>query len=163
MNGWIVLLWSAAAALVLIVVGVFGALVVMDRISFGGDDAAPQSQSPGPSVEPVVDPSYSVMVLNATPEDALAADVDDRLVAAGWDPASVLTSAGSTQDFPTTTVYYIEDADEAAAFGVAETIGGAEVVQDDVYAGLNDGEGKQLTVVIGLDRTPGAPETPAAQ
>ena len=33
MNGWVVLLWSFVAALVLIIGGIFGSLVVMGRIS----------------------------------------------------------------------------------------------------------------------------------
>ena len=46
MNGWIVLLWSFVAALVLIIAGIFGSLVVMGRITLF-PEAAP-SATPAP-------------------------------------------------------------------------------------------------------------------
>ena len=72
------------------------------------------------------------------------------------------SEAGST-DFPETTVYYYLPTDEAAAAGLAEVIGGAKLEQSDVYQPADDPEARQLTVVIGLDRTatpPTATPTP---
>ena len=85
----------------------------------------------------------------------------DLLLANGWSDDMVFASAGSTTDFETTTVYYVEAGDQAAAEGVADLIGGASVVQSDFYAEQNDSDSPQLTVVLGLDRTSAVPETPA--
>ena len=159
MNGWVVLLWSTAAALVLIVAGIFISLVMMGRI-----DLFPQAD-PDPAAtqvsEAAVDTSYRVMILNGTSADGLETTTRETLLENGWDDDMVLASAGSTTDFETTTVYYVEDADLAAAEGVADVIGGATVAQSDFYAGQNDSDSPQLTVVLGLDRTTTAPETPA--
>ena len=159
MNGLVVLLWSAAIALVLIVGGIFGSLVMMDRISFGPDAAPVPEQTQG--TEPVIDTSYRVMILNATPQEDLFASVRDSLLAEGWPAEAVFGSEGSSQEFEKTTVFYIDEADEAAALGVADAIGGADVQQSDFYAGMNDTDQPQLTVVIGLDRVAGA--TPSAE
>ncbi len=148
MNGWVVLLWSFVSALILIIAGIFGSLVVMDRISLF-PEAAPTAV-PTPVETGVVDTTYAVTVLNATPEEGLDAQVRDTLTNAGF--GTVYASDSGSQDFAETTVYYVEDADRPAALGVADLLGGAAVAQDDFYAGLNEGQ-KQVTVVIGLDRT----------
>ncbi|UNK71796.1 LytR C-terminal domain-containing protein [Microbacterium sp. H1-D42] len=160
MNGLVVLLWSAAVALVLIVGGIFISLVMMDRISF-----SPESQPPAPQqtqgTDPKIDTSYRVLILNATPEEGLVVEARDALLAEGWPADGVFGSEGSSQEFDKTTVFYVDKADEAAALGVAEVLGGAEVQQSDFYADLNDSEQPQLTVVIGLDRVTDA--TPKAE
>lgn len=159
MNGWVVLLWSTAAALVLIVGGIFLSLVLMGRI-----DLFPQADpnaAATPVVETALDPSYRVMILNATAAEGLDTDVREILLQNGWSDDMVFASAGSSTDFETTTVYYVEEADLSAAEGVADLIGGAEVAQSDYYAGQNDSDSPQLTVVLGLDRATTAPETPA--
>lgn len=157
MNGLVVLLWSAAVALVLIVVGIFVALVMMGRISLS---PAPDPTQTPPGVVAQVDTSYRVLILNATPEDSLVASTREALLTEGWAEGDVFGSDASSQEFDSTTVFYVDEADEAAALGLAEVIGGAEVQQSDVYAALNDTERKQLTVVIGLDRATGGSATP---
>lgn len=158
MNGWVVLLWSFVAALVLIIGGIFGSLLVMGRISLF-PDAVP-TVAPTPAETGVVDTAYSVMVLNATPEEGLDEQLRDELINAGWAADAVYASESASQDFETTTVYYVDAADELAAIGLAHLLGDAEVAQNDFYADLNDTDGKQLTVVIGLDRSSAAPATP---
>ncbi|MFD6815298.1 LytR C-terminal domain-containing protein [Microbacterium sp. NPDC060132] len=156
MNGWVVLLWSFVAALVLIIAGIFGSLVVMGRIELfpeAGPSAVPTPEETG-----VVDPSYSVMILNATPDSGLDDQMRDTLINAGWPAGIVFATDSASDDFATTTIYYVDDADEQAAVGLAGVIGGAAVKQDDFYADLNETGGKQLTVVIGLDRSASAPE-----
>ncbi len=78
MNGWVVLLWSFVAALVLIVVGIFVALVLMGRINLF--PAAEPTIAPTPEVTGVVDPTYSVLVLNASGQDDLDAQMRDTIV-----------------------------------------------------------------------------------
>lgn len=162
MNGLVVLLWSAAVALVLIVCGIFVSLVMMDRISlFGGDEPTPAQTQPGVVAE--LDTSYRVLILNATPEEGLVAEVRETLLAEGWSTDDVFGSDGSSQEFSETTVFYVSDDDEGAALGLAELLGDAEVQKSDFYAALNDSDEPQLTVVVGLDRVEKTPstETPA--
>ncbi|MEN0023604.1 LytR C-terminal domain-containing protein [Microbacterium sp. LWO14-1.2] len=162
MNGWIVLLWSFVAALVLIIGGIFGSLVVMGRISLF-PEAVPTA-TPTPEETGVVDTTYSVLILNATADEGLDDQMRDTLINTGWSADVVFASDSTSQDFSTTTVYYVADEDELAAIGLAGVIGGADVQQSDFYADMNDTDQKQLTVVIGLDRSsnpPAATETPA--
>jgi len=84
----------------------------------------------------------------------------DTLINSGWAANTVFASDSDSQDFATTTVYYVADDDEPAALGLAGLIGGAAVQQNDAYAGLNDTDGKQLTVVIGVDRSASASAEP---
>lgn len=159
MNGWVVLLWSFVAALVLIIAGIFGSLAIMGRVSLFPD--AESSAAPTPAATGIVDTSISVMILNATPDQGLDAQMRDDLVAAGWAAEDVYASPSNSEDFPETTVYYVDAEDELAALGLADAIGGAQVQQSEFYAALNETGAKQFTVVIGLDRSASAPETPA--
>lgn len=157
MNGWVVLLWSVAATLVLVVAGIFVALVLMGRIDLSSSpDPATQ---PTPAVDAVVDTSYRVLILNGTAEDGLEDTARDILLGNGWTDDMVVVGAGSTTDFATTTVYYVEDDDLAAAEGVADLLDGATITQSDFYAGQNTSDQPQLTVVIGLDRSAAASDS----
>jgi hypothetical protein len=155
MRGWVVLLWAVLATIVLIAVGIFGTLIASGRIELFPTPAP--AATPQATVAPVLDTTYAVVVLNATPEDGLATQMKDVFVAAGWPVDSVLASEAGSDDFPETTVYYLAPEDEAAALALAEVIGGAKVAQSDVYQPANP-DIPQLTVVIGLDRT-AAPAT----
>ncbi|MHC2998766.1 LytR C-terminal domain-containing protein [Microbacterium sp. HJ5] len=150
MRGWVVLLWAALATIVLIVVGIFGTLLVSGRIELF-PTPEPTAQ-PTAQVTPVLDTSYQVVILNATPEQGLATQMKDVVVGAGWTDGQVLPSDASADDFAETTVYYVTPEDQAAAAGLAEAIGGARVEQSEVYQPA-DPETRQLTIVIGLDRT----------
>lgn len=167
LRGWIVFLWAAIATLVLIIVGIFGTLVASGRITFGSDTAPVPTVSAEPTVAAVVDTTYSVVVLNGTGQDGLAASVRDQIVAAGWSGDTVETGDSDSSDFARTTVYYRSEGDEAAAQGLAQAIGGAEVAQSDFLQPTDDPSTpddesavKRLVVVIGLDRASGA--TPSA-
>lgn len=160
MRGWVVLLWAVLATIVLVAVGIFGTLIVTGRVVLFPTPTP--SATPLPIVTPIVDTTYDVLVLNATPEQGLATRMKDVVIAAGWAEDTVLASEAGSTDFPETTIYYYLATDEAAAAGLAEVIGGANLEQSDVYQPADDPEAKQLTVVIGLDRTANPPtETPA--
>ncbi len=150
-----VLLWAVVAALVLLVVGIFVALVVMGRIVLFPTPEA--SVAPVPEDTGIVDTSYSVMILNATPDDGLDDQMREELITAGYNADLVFAVDGASDDFADTTVYYVDEADADAATGLAGLIGGAVVEQSDYYAAMNDTGQAQLTVVIGLDRTGEAP------
>lgn len=160
MNGWVVLLWACVCALVLIVIGVFAALVIMGRITLFPESDG--QQAPRPEQTGVVDTGYSVMILNATPDDGLDEQMRDELINAGWAADIVFAVDGSSSDFPETTVYHVAEEDEDAALGVAHLIGGARTELSDVYADLNDTDGGQLVIVIGLDHTAQGQEDDAA-
>lgn len=156
LRGGVVLLWAALATIVLIAVGIFGTLLASGRIELF--PTPEPTIAPTAQVTPVVDTSYQVVILNATPEQGLATQLKDVVVAAGWADGNVLPSDASADDFPETTVYYLTPDDEAAAAGLAEVIGGARIEQSEVYQPASP-DIKQLTVVIGLDRT-AAGQTP---
>ncbi|QAY58745.1 LytR family transcriptional regulator [Microbacterium protaetiae] len=144
----VIVIWAAVTTVVLIAVGVVGTLALTGR--FGTPAAGPTTAAPTTSVTPVIDTSFTVLILNATGESGQATVAQDAVVRAGWDVADVLPSeAGST--YPTTTVYYADAADQAAAAGLAKIVGASSVVLDDQYQSTTDAKGKQLTVVLGTD------------
>ena len=103
MRGWVVFLWAVLATIVLVTVGIFGTLIVSGRIVlFPVATAAP---TPAATVAPVVDTSYSVIVLNATPVEGLATQTKDLIVEAGWAEEAVTASGAGVTDFAETTVY----------------------------------------------------------
>lgn len=164
MRGWVVFLWAVLATIVLVAVGIFGTLIASGRVVLFPTPTP--TMTPLPTVEPVVDTSYAVLVLNATPEDGLATQMKDQIIAAGWPEDLVTASGAGSTDFPETTVYYAFPEGEAAARGLAEQVlGGAQVAQSDVYQPQDDPATedvdeslkKQLVVVIGLDRTSNPP------
>ncbi len=160
MRGWVVLLWAVLATIVLVALGIFGTLLVTGRVVIF--PTPEPTATPLPIVTPVIDPTYEVLVLNATPEAGLATQMKDVVVAGGWAEDAVLASEAGSTDFPETTIYYYLPTDEAAAAGLAEVIGGAKLEQSDVYQPADNPEAKQLAIVIGLDRTSTPPtETPA--
>lgn len=165
MRGGVVFFWAALATVILIAVGIFAMFVVSGRIVLFPEPTP--EPTPTVTVDPVVDTSYSVLILNATPETGLATQLKDQLIAAGWAPDTVLAGQAGTDDFPETTVYYATDTDYAAALGLANVIGGAAVAQSAIYQPTDDpatetdeGATKQLAIVIGLDRTAAGVPTP---
>ncbi|MFT4230658.1 MAG: LytR C-terminal domain-containing protein [Microbacterium sp.] len=159
MRAGVVLLWAVAATLALVAAGVFGTLVASGRIDLT-PPVASSSGTPEPTVTPVVDTSFSVLVLNATPVEGLAGRLAEDIVAAGWESAQVTAGEAGSDDFRVTTVYYSDPEDEAAAAGLAEVIGGAEIEESADY--LQSSDQKQLTVVIGLDRVASSSPTPSS-
>lgn len=144
----VVLLWAALATVLLTVAGILAFLVLSQRVDIvPGIDPMPE-----PSVSPVVDTSYTVLVLNGTGTQGVAEDVASELVQAGWSDDLVLPSESSVTDFPQTTVYYASPEEEAIAHGIAEAIGGARVQQSTRYQDPPDPALKEITVVAGLDR-----------
>lgn len=152
----VIVLWSVVATVAIVAAGVLSTLFATGRLDFNAR-SAPGSSSQ--VVAPQVDTSYEVLVLNATPDVALSDAVRQDVIAAGWAEADVQESNASSDDFATTTVYYGTTADEAAARGLADAIGGAEVSLDDTYqvvappetASAGGDPRSQLVVIVGLD------------
>ncbi len=161
MHGWTLFFWAAGATVVLTIVGVFATMVLSGRIELAPEAEPTVVATPVPTVEPVVDTTYQVLILNATPKEGLATQTKDVVLGAGWSSSDVTAGEAGSQDFAETTVYYVDPADEAAALGLAQVVGGARVEQSDVYQAAVEGT-SQLTVVLGLDRvTPSASATPS--
>ncbi len=171
MRAGVVFFVAALVTVVLIAGGIFGMMLLSGRIVLF--PAPTPEPVPTQTVTPVIDTTFTVLVLNATPESGLATRLKDQVVAAGWAPDNVLAGQAGSKDFPETTVYYALPEDYAAALGLAEVIGGARVAQSSIYLPIddpsteaNESAARQLTIVIGLDRTanytPSPTDTPAS-
>lgn len=155
MRTGLLVLWAALAAILLFVAGVFGTLAITNRL--GGDVGVASPAPNTPAVSETTDTTYTVLILNATGDASRATAVHDQVQAAGWPSDKIDAADAAESDFPTTTVYYVEDGDEPAARGLADAIGATSVVQDDTYA-RPDAEGRSpLAIVIGLDAATPAP------
>lgn len=156
----VLLVWAAVAILVLVAAGVVGTMIVTGRIALFPAEPTSTAVVEAPvEADPVVDTSYPVLILNATSERGLASSLRDTVVGAGWSSDVVDAGEASTHDFATTTIFYVTAADEGAARGLAQVIGGADVEMSEAYAGPDSADGapsKQLTVVVGQDRASGA-------
>lgn len=153
LRGGIVLLWAIVAVIVLTAAGIFGTLVLSGRIVLGAPVATPSGTSvPTPTITPVIDTSYAVLVLNATGEPGKATPVKDLIVKAGW-PATSVNAGDAGSTYPITTVYYGNLEDAPAAAGLAKVIGGAVTEYSTKYQPAGDPESKQLTVVLGTGKT----------
>jgi LytR cell envelope-related transcriptional attenuator len=158
-RGWLVFGWAVAATLALVAAGVIALTVIGQDIAFEGGTALPvpgtATSTPDATPEPVVDAAILVTVLNGTNTSGLAARVGERLSADGWNVGS--RANASTRDIETTTVYYWDPADEAAALGAAESLGEAEVRFSENFApqeGEDPAGAARLTVVVGSDYAP---------
>lgn len=148
-NGPLALLWAAAAVLVLIVIGIFVSMVLMGRINLFGASETTAPESPGALAQ--IDTSYHVLIVNASNQTEVVEEVRQKLIGEGWEANAVFGSDESTSVFDETTVFYVDEDDEAAALGVAEVLGGAKAERSDHYATPNDSGPPQLTVVVGMD------------
>jgi len=161
-RGWVTLLWALAATVLIVAIGIFATLLASGRIQLFPEPTP--EPAPVETVDPIVDTAFTVLVLNGTSEQDLATRVGDKIQAAGWAPELVLTGAAGSRDVETTTVYYSAIGDQAAALGLADVIGGAEVVQNDFYQPSGDPDALQLTVVLGADYLGPVPSgTPSAK
>ncbi|MFG6443916.1 LytR C-terminal domain-containing protein [Microbacterium sp. P06] len=164
MRGGVILLWAVIATIVLGAAGIFASLLISGRVTLFPTPEPTSSVAPAPTA--VIDSSSTVIVLNASGQAGLATQVREVLVAAGWTMESVLPGDAGTS-FETTTVYYSQPEDEAAAAGVAEVIGGADVaqstaydaypVEDDPDTEADETQALRLVVVIGTDRVTASP------
>lgn len=152
----IVLLWAVAATIVLVAVGIFGSLLASGRVTLF--PAATPTAEPTVQIEPVVDTSYTVLVLNATDEEGLASRMKDTLLTYGWNEPDV-TASGAGGTFELTTVYYASEDAYPAALGLADIVGATEVQFDPDYP-LPGTSPTQLTVVLGTGQIATPTPTP---
>ena len=150
-RGWVPFWWALGTTLMLILIGVFALVNLTNRLDFAVPGVPTTSAVPeeivseGPAVEPTVDPSLSVTVLNGTADGGLAATVGYLLTQNGWVIGS--TSNSDTTTVETTTVYYQDASLEGPALGVAGALPGAVIMLSDDFANSE----ADLTVIVGND------------
>lgn len=145
---WLVtLLWWLLTVIVLTGGGIFAFLALSNTGTIERPTAT-ETSTPTAEVQPEVDTSAFLVVLNGTSDPNAGTDVEAQLMNAGWADDMVAVFDSDTTDFEVTTVYYVTEDDRARALGVAESIGGAEVVQSDEF---KDQSEDGFTVVVGLD------------
>ncbi|QJU52533.1 LytR C-terminal domain-containing protein [Herbiconiux sp. KACC 21604] len=163
-RGWVVLAWAALATVLLVGAGVVYLSVINNNIqftdAFGGSSTstdAPEAEptEAAPAVTPITDGTLPVTILNGTEVVGLAGRVGESAVANGWNIATMANA--STSDFATTTVYYEDPANEAAALGLAQLLGGVPTELSSSF------QGAALTVVLGTDYAGPGAEAPVEE
>lgn len=157
-RGWIAFAWAALATGVLVLAGVLGLAAFSDSISIDlpfessasapAEDTGATEEAPVETVEPALDPTVAISVLNGTANVGLAGVVGDSLVEAGWGGAAadVGTRANAaTDDVATTVVYYQSAEQEAAALALVQSLGVGEIRLSQDYPS------SPITVLIGAD------------
>lgn len=101
---------------------------------------------PPPSVQPELDPSAAVVVLNGTVMPGFAAIVDGLITSNEW--GTILFSGeAASNEVQASAVFYAAPEDEAFALGLAERLGGLPIFQSGDYADY----GARFAVVLGAD------------
>ena len=127
-----------------------GGIIWLSTIGNSQFTSAPSSSGTGTQQAPVqaeIDPEATVVILDGTPDAGkLAAAVDVTIREEQW---GNVVSAGpaDASDVEISAVFFWDPADEAAARGLAEKLGGVTAYQSDVYQPL----GSQLVVLLGAD------------
>lgn len=129
---------------------------------FGGEEALPLGEQgtaqPGEEkVEGVLDPEASVAILNGTETPNLAAALDEIVTENEWGTI-LFSGTAASSDVAISAVFYANDADEAAAKGLAAELGGVSTYVSDQYTEY----GATLVVLLGTDYAgPGIEEAAA--
>jgi LytR cell envelope-related transcriptional attenuator len=137
---WAALGSAALATALLVGLGVLGLLAINDRINF----VMPGSTANAAATSTPTDKLVSIMVLNGTSTDGLAAGVVDRLGAAGW--KGNISATNAPQSATVTTVFYADPSNEAAAQGLAAVVNG-KTEESTEYADA----GSDLVLLLGSD------------
>ncbi|TFC96286.1 MULTISPECIES: LytR C-terminal domain-containing protein [Cryobacterium] len=157
---WIAFWWALGATVVLVGAGVAGLAMLNSSLNFElpGTSTAPSTaetsdpastaEAPVPGPAATVDPTLAVTVLNGTAGEGVARSVGELLEAEGWTLGEL--DNASTEDVPTTIVYYADETLEGAARGVAASLPGSEVLLSSEFAD----SAAPLTVVVGNDYQP---------
>lgn len=136
-----------------------GVIVVQ---SFGGSSGPiGTSEEPRPTQTDApaeLDPTATVAVLDGTQTPDLGMNVDQTITAEGW--GQILFSEKLAEpDVEISAVFYRDPADEAAARGLAEKLGGVSTYVTEDYEEL----GARLIVLLGADYAGPGADAAAAQ
>lgn len=131
-----------------------GVIIVQGGGGSGGPikSTSTASQPRASETPAVLDPAATVAVLDGTQIPNLGASVDQTITAEGW--GQILFSEKiADSNVEISAVFYRDPADEAAARGLAEKLGGVSTYATEEYAEL----GARLIVLLGADYAgPGA-------
>ncbi len=144
-HGLVVLLWWLLAVGILTGIGIIAFLTLSRNETISLPELSPRTEQ----TQPVVDTSYTVVILNGTWSPDTGDQMRDSIIQMGWDEGAVVPLPSDADDIPTTAVYYSGSEDEAAARGLANALAVDTVTHSDEFASLSDGG---LTVVVGTDR-----------
>ncbi|QDZ14748.1 LytR C-terminal domain-containing protein [Humibacter ginsenosidimutans] len=152
--GWVWVAWCAGAVVVIVGIGALGIFAINGTLNVDlpfqhSASATPTPTStPTPTITPAVNPALNLMVLNGTDTAGLAADATTTLKAAGWE--KITPANASSTDVKTTTVYYSDTKNLAAAMAVSKELADAPLQETQDFAA----SGADITVVIGADYKP---------
>lgn len=151
MRRGVVLLWSVLAAVVLTVLGILGLLFMMQT----RDVPAPMPSATATATvapAPVSLENYEAFILNATGDESRGVAMQAELEALGWAPERIHLPNADTNDFPQTTLVYVDEADADAARSLAASLGIEIVEQSAAYAGLATSDALHpIVIVLGAD------------
>lgn len=139
-------LYIVAGALGVALLTCIGVLVVQ---SAGGKNPIPSAettQTTAPQEIAELDPTATVAVFNGATDLNLGAGVGGSITAEGWGQV-LFTENLAESDVPISAVFYRDAADEAAARGLAEQLGGVSTYLTEDYAEY----GARLIVLVGAD------------
>lgn len=150
---WLYVMGALVGAALLTTVGVLG----VNLANSSGSLPLLPSQEPvepeAPKVTPLLDPAATVVILDGTsPTGEMALRLDPVITQEQW---GIITAAGpaASTDVEISAVFYADPADEAAAMGLAQKLGGLSAYQSSEYAE----SGARLVVLLGSDYAgPGA-------
>ncbi|WP_461638623.1 LytR C-terminal domain-containing protein [Leucobacter sp. BZR 635] len=150
---WHFVLGGLIGAALLTSIGIVGVTIAG---SSGKLPILPSSEiaPPAARVKPELNPEASVAVLDGTPaEGSVAQAVATHITSNQWGTI-VLAGPAATTDVEISAVFYSDTANEAAALGLAEQLGGVSTYLTTDYADSQ----AQLVVLIGEDYAgPGKP------
>ena len=139
--------WAALATGVLVGAGVLGLSVIEKGVSTTGDTTSSSATAISAAPVATVDPSATVVVLNATTTSGLAAKASATAKSDGWKVAS--TANADSSDVKLSTVYYSQRSQLGAALGLAKSL---HIGRAPVQTNRFDVQGQtRLTVVLGKD------------
>ncbi len=147
---WIPWLWIILGAALCSVILILSLVIDINNLLIPSvSDSTPTPTAP--PVEPTVDASATVAILDGTSIDDLGETAHQSLAAAGWSVTEV--SNADTDTVQRTEVVYTDPALEGAAKGLAQDVGTQDILFDDAtYSVLGTG----LVVVLGADYAPPA-------
>jgi hypothetical protein len=146
-RGFVTFAWAALATGVLVGAGILGLGAIEKGVSATGDSSTGTSAATSAAPAATVDPTATVVVLNATSTSGLAKSAAKAVKADGWKVES--TANADSTDVKLSTVYYSAKSQLGAALGLAKSLGiGRAPVRTDRF----DVQGQtRLTVVLGAD------------
>ena len=146
-RGFVTFAWAALATGALVGAGVLGLSAIERGVSSTGDTSTGSAVAASSAPAATVDPSATVVVLNATTTSGLAANAAATARSHGWKVAS--TANASSTDVKLSTVYYSTTSQLGAALGLAKSLG---IGHAPVKTTQFDVQGQtRLTVVLGTD------------